>query len=788
MRPVKTHLHKTLLALAAYLGVTIQPAHAQLALDHMLSAVEVSSTNSCQSVVVRLNRPASYQSHFPISEGMEVNVRLEPLATTLPSDGKMDQREAASIASLNAAGLTSATFDPFATGGPTIHLSFAQKTAFKVVMDRDSRLLRVDAASPENAARCLGVANTPVAAEAPKADETAKSDGKAADTAAATPPPQDADAAFKEGKSLLASGDAQRAALFFTKVVTIGQGRIKQDAQEMLGLSRERAGQLAHARAEYETYLKAYPRGDDAVRVKGRLNDVMAAMDAAAQQQFAAHKLASGGNGQAVAAPGKGNGQQLAQAPDAGGKGSLGTALPGVLVTNQGTKVNFKNEPQDPKAWTWRKYGSVGQYYYRDDNYSQSDITTGSIDRHDTFQNEVISNGDLFVEGENDAYRLGMRSSLYNEYGLGEQKDQRETNIGTLYVEGEMKQPGLGLRLGRQNKSTGGVFGRFDGGVATWQPTKDLKLQAVAGAPVYSRAAKPFADGRIFYGANIDYNFPGDKWAGSVYAIEQDIKSVVDRRAIGAELRYFDSALAFYSSADYDIFYKELNNAYASGTWNISEGNSLYATADFRRVPFLLTSNALMGQQETQLSSLVDIFGENEVEQLATDRTANSKTLTVGGSKALGKDWQWSVDATIADYSGTPASGGVDEIPDPGVEYYASTQLNGSNLFKDNDVLTLGLRYSNSESADMYMADAFYRFPVTENFRVHPRLRVSMRKFKTQDRTQYLFMPSLQARYRINKVWNFEFELGARWEDNRAPAGDTHSLDVLATAGYRYEF
>jgi hypothetical protein len=45
----------------------------------------------------------------------------------------------------------------------------------------------------------------------------------------------------------------------------------RADAQEMLALARERSGQVAHAKAEYEDYLQRYPAGDGATRVRKRL-------------------------------------------------------------------------------------------------------------------------------------------------------------------------------------------------------------------------------------------------------------------------------------------------------------------------------------------------------------------------------------------------------------------------------------------------------------------------------------------------------------------------------------
>src|SRR5262249_56885496 len=51
--------------------------------------------------------------------------------------------------------------------------------------------------------------------------------------------------------------------------------------QELLGLARERSGQLAHAKAEYQEYLRRYPNGEAANRVARQLVALSAASTAA---------------------------------------------------------------------------------------------------------------------------------------------------------------------------------------------------------------------------------------------------------------------------------------------------------------------------------------------------------------------------------------------------------------------------------------------------------------------------------------------------------------------------
>ena len=743
---------------------------AQGTLDRFLSSVAVSSAGKCNRIDIRLNRPASYVSHFPVNGGTELVVRVEPLGTEqTPDEQEIPLRESANVPVGNAAGLKSVVFDVTTSGGPVIRLAFGHAVSFRVVMDTDLRHIRVDESEKSTAASCLGVSK-------PEKKFNAESD-----VAAKTDAPSAGSDPVAMGKKALAAKDYARAVGFFTKAVTHGNASAKQEGQELLGLARERAGQLVHAKAEYKTYLKLYPKGAGAARVRQRLSGVEAAEQDAAEAQFSERNKSRLGDG---AAPDKSD-----LANNAANKGDTAvTGGPEQPESNLGTKVSKGEPAPDANAWTWEKNGSFSQYYYRDDSFSSSDILRGSMGTHETLQNEVISAGDFYLRGENQIFDLSIRGAAFNETGFGTQSDVQETNVSTIYMDAKHKPSGLFTRVGRQSRSTGGIFGRFDGANFGWAVNKDLKLQTVIGSPVFSRNAKPFADDRLFYGASIDYTFPNQEWAGALYAIQQDVGSVIDRRALGAELRYAGKELFVYSAMDYDIFYNELNSAYVSGTWNFKEGASLHGTLDYRHVPFLLTSNALMGQSVQELSSLVDLLGEDEVESLALDRTAYARSATVGISYPLSEQWQAALDATIADYSGTPASGGVDEIPDPGIEFYLSGQLTGTGIFTENDSLAFGLRYAENDTSRLYLGDLNIRYPFNEDIRISPRLRLSLRDGKTSDTQQLLIMPSLGLRYWLSAHWNFEVEAGVRWENNWLAGGNDQNTELLLNAGYRYEF
>ena len=89
-----------------------------------------------------------------------------------------------------------------------------------------------------------------------------------------------------EGRKAIAVKDYDRAVEILTKAAGLGSPL----AQELLGLARERAGQLAQAKLAYADYLTSYPTGEGAERVRQRLSGVMAAMESEAAEDLAARR------------------------------------------------------------------------------------------------------------------------------------------------------------------------------------------------------------------------------------------------------------------------------------------------------------------------------------------------------------------------------------------------------------------------------------------------------------------------------------------------------------------
>ena len=82
---------------------------------------------------------------------------------------------------------------------------------------------------------------------------------------------QDIDATLDKARKAFAHKDYATAIPLLTKVLEQPEFPRRAEAQELMGLARERNRQLAHAKAEYEEYLRRYPDGKAVKRVKERL-------------------------------------------------------------------------------------------------------------------------------------------------------------------------------------------------------------------------------------------------------------------------------------------------------------------------------------------------------------------------------------------------------------------------------------------------------------------------------------------------------------------------------------
>src|SRR5262249_20444090 len=84
-------------------------------------------------------------------------------------------------------------------------------------------------------------------------------------------------ASMDEGRAALTRCSFREAIQLFRKVIGYPENQYSAEAQEFLGLSLQKTGQLKEAQAVYEDYVRRYPSGEASERVKQRLAGIVTA-------------------------------------------------------------------------------------------------------------------------------------------------------------------------------------------------------------------------------------------------------------------------------------------------------------------------------------------------------------------------------------------------------------------------------------------------------------------------------------------------------------------------------
>jgi hypothetical protein len=506
----------------------------------------------------------------------------------------------------------------------------------------------------------------------------------------------------------------------YTKVLQSADTRYHQDAQEFLGLARERNNQLAHAKAEYQIYLKKYPEGEGAKRVQQRLNALLTVRMKAKPRLRAAKKRAE----------------------------------------ESRTDVS----------------GSFSQYYRYDASETDSATTTD--------QSYLITDLSLTTRTRKGDYDI--RTQFNGNYQWEFISRNEDTfRVSNLYIDARDRGRNLSAKVGRQTRSTGGVLGRFDGGVFSYGIRPKVKLNLVAGYPV-SSTENTTQTNKYFYGTSIDIGTFAEHWNVTGYAINQIVDDITDRTAIGSEIRYFDKDQSYFTLVDYDTSYKTLNTALFLANYRFPNNATLNLNADYRKSPFLTTTSALQGQGVFTIEELLATKTEDEIRALAEDRSATSTMVTVSGSYPLSSKYTVSADVTASHLSSTPASGGVAATPSTGKEFFYSAQLLVRELFKKGDISIVGLRYSDSSTANSTTFTVNSRYPVNAKIRANPRF-IYIRQNRNTGTVTSTIRPSLRMDYRWDRKLNIELDAGMEWvDDSLTPANDRFSYFIYL--GFRKDY
>ncbi|MFO1400992.1 MAG: SPOR domain-containing protein [Steroidobacteraceae bacterium] len=547
------------------------------------------------------------------------------------------------------------------------------------------------------------------------------------------PPISDADRKklLREAQGAIKQRKFQQAIELLTKLLRQPEYPDRQMAQELLGLTQQRAGHLALAKVAYEDYLARYPDGVAAPRIRNRLRT-----------------LASAGRGARSAGD------------FGGGDRELG----------------------------WSKSGTASMLYQG----GRDHVEVGGTATDLTSVNVLLTDADLLVRHRGFRYDFTTRVSGGYTHQLGGAASGGSTGsagsgrVSAAYAEFADRQAGLSARVGRQSHAGNGILGIFDGAFVSWQWKPSVTLNVAGGMPADTARSGVNTD-RQFLALSADFGPYRQAWDFGVFAVAQQVAGNADRRALGFETRYFVPGRTAVLLMDYDFQFQAINSAILMGNWALPGRWILAFDVDHRRSPVLTLRNALIGQPVTDFNALEALFTPTEIEQLAQDRTPVTDALSLSLTRPLTDRWQLMIDAFGMRTGASPESGGVAATPSTGLDKSLQLQLVGSSLMRASDLHFFGARVQQSSSQRSAMLMWNARFPIVGAWRLGPRLRVERRESDATQSTQMLYLPEIRIDW-SNQRSIFEFNAGGEIGKQDLPADTQNTRRLYFLLGYRLRF
>ena len=525
---------------------------------------------------------------------------------------------------------------------------------------------------------------------------------------------------FAAAQAAMAQQNHVAALESLNELLNLPANRNTRAAQELAGMARVRAGDVARARIEFETYLELYPQGEGSDRVRRELAALPApppqapAVAARREAETTVTGSASmsffGGNGQVRS-------QEFKDSPIAGLPQIAGDAL----FTADKSQQLFNDVDL-----TWR---------HRD---TEQDV------------------------------RFVFRDSYTTDL---ERSDKSKNRLSALYVDYKSLTGGYGVRLGRQSPTGGGVMGRFDGASANVILRPKLKLSAVAGVPT----DKFFDSKRRFYGASLDVDSLLPNFGAATYVIQQTIDGEIDRRGLGFELRYFKGGASVFSQFDYDLLIKGLNIATVQGTVIMDDNTVFNALYDRRALSMLALGNSLTFEDPANpgvlFTRIADKLATTTLLALRDQIKRTTPFVTqaqAGITKPLNKIWQVGASAQLTSIGAIPP---VPEVvgfetgrPATGNIYSVSGQLIGLNLYSQRDTHVFSTTGISSPTLKGFLL-SYNNSSIVGNgdWQLEPSLQY-YRDRTPEGSTNERWTPGLRLTYRGWSRWSLEssltYELG----------------------------
>ena len=709
----------------------------------ILDKIEIIQTNTEADIHIDFFTQVRYLRHSPTNESSSLQIFLDfPQLTVAPT-----QRESLSSPPSDLVLGFTVNYPDQKTN--SIGIKFKKPVKFRITPDNSGRGIVIHVPLEKMAEPQAQEVPAPIT-EAAIVDIPSIPQGMSVDDYA--------NKLVAESRVAAGLGDYAKAIQLLNAALNFPPHAYSQNAQELIGVAREKNGELAKAKAEYNLYLSLYPEGDGVKRVRQHIADI----DEASKSK---------------------------------------------------TTAKAKKPTREISETT--VYGSWDQYYYdaHSHNY-ESDPTTNS---HSHDQSSLMSSLNLTARSRKNQYdsKLVYRNRQTMDFlpQIGSSKHSNRDRTDAAYAEVANSEVDYLVRAGRQSGNSGGVLGRFDGGLLRYGLTSKLRVNLVAGTlDEYKVDYK-----RHFYGINLDIGPLAENWSGNTFFINQETDNVTDRRAVGGELRYFKNDRSVYSLVDYDTMFHRLNTFMVQGNLQAEDTTNYNVLYDHRKSPILQMINSLSSvpvapgspQPTTIRQALQQGQTEELLRSLAIANTLDTDLYLLGVTRQITPRWQLGADVQLSRVSGGDSTAAVaaatnallenNPFIDPLTLQNLSNSFAGGNtytyhvqavgldtLFK-NDTSIISASITTGPTSLVESVVLTNIMVPRENWRLDSSIKLT--RIDTDPSTmQYVVSPTMRASYRLGTKATLEAEIGLE-VDNRSSAVDGHNRTFrdFSFIGYRLD-
>ncbi len=687
-----------------------------------LEEVSLQQQGSATLATISMSTPIRFLRAAPSGKARTVEIFYERVAGSSSSETWTDQEVRSTAATASTPAFTVTTRDQATQ--PKLVLEFAREVDFSITPGADGRSF-VIVLKPEAVAAPAAKLVLPLLPEVnpPKLDP-------APENAAANEVNQQAYGLMQAGRDALAAKNYPLATETFNKLLMLPPNQYSQDGQEWIGVARERGGQTAKAKAEYELYLKVFANSPNVPAVQQRL---------------------------------------------------AGLAAPTVVAPMAASVKKV-----EPRSFM---QGGIGSRYY----FGQSTLTTtypfNGVNQIDTItlqdQSSLMTNLDATARYLNEDYvtRLVFRDVLTQNFLP---KGVNRNRLNSAYVDIKNRKVEFSARLGRQSSSGGGVMGRFDGALAGYGSAQDFRVNAVAGQLAeFSSAPAP-----VFYGLSVDQGMMSyylinqtieglqdRRGVGAEFkyfatgqmayaAVDYDIYfGMLNMATANGSLTFESTGTTFNLMADYRSNVSTRNALNGALTTSIATLQTRLTDAQIKQLAMDRTIKSSSSQV-----GITQKLSKNW--QLGADlRLSSVAAYAASGDSTLG-----GLQGYLSDYAGS------------GIEKTITGQLIGSNLYSENDMTSIGT--SLTSSALVQGAQSLFIYNRTA-FDADLYLDSSWNYYRQSDNyggNIVRNMPMIRVAYQLGQSLSLDMDTGVELTESTGTNQSTKNTRLFGSLGFRWDF